>query len=549
MSVSSPAPLAAGYLLRNFRQVAQWVNHLYADLLTTAEQDCFAQFHRMPDPAQSLYLRLVTRTRPVVPVASLHYDEIPDTDAALRALLDSGFAVLNPPLEPSTLLALQTRSDLQTWFGNAGKTAGKKSALTESIQAQFTAEQIHNMITTQQPLVMALQRDWFELVLLLFFGNGRQDLSEFVITELGHVRYENYRVDRSTRYFSCRGDIETLQAYLLAREQLEDPDVLQDPQQLQHLFTQLPHHRQQPELQRRFDKLAVTIARQLERLDALDAALHIYRATELHPSGERQARILAKQDQLDEALSLCHQLQHSPHPEAQEFAEQFSAQLLRKRRQPVIKPAAPDIITNEMLLPPQDMAVEYLAAAALTRDESPCYYVENTLFCGLFGLLFWDIIFAPVPGAFFHPFQHSPKHLRSEYFYADRAASIEQRLHDMEHTSWQSRLWDIWSSRQGVANPFVVWEVLTADVLERALAAIPVAHLQCIFRQLAQHPGLYSNGFPDLIHFVDDGYQLIEVKAPNDRLQPNQRRWFRRFADAGIPARLLNIRWQETNDD
>src|SRR5690606_21837005 len=135
--------------------VAHWVNHLYVDLLTPAEQGCFAQFHRMPDPAQSLYLRLVTRTRPVVPVASLHYDEIPDTDAALRALLDSGFAVLNPPLEPSTLLALQTRSDLQTWFGNAGKTAGKKSALTESIQAQFTAEQIHNMITTQQPLVMA----------------------------------------------------------------------------------------------------------------------------------------------------------------------------------------------------------------------------------------------------------------------------------------------------------------------------------------------------------------------------------------------------------
>lgn len=42
-------------------------------------------------------------------------------------------------------------------------------------------------------------------------------------------------------------------------------------------------------------------------------------------------------------------------------------------------------------------------------------------FLTLFGLLFWDVLFAPLPGAFTSPYQSAPHDLHSRHF-ADRRA-------------------------------------------------------------------------------------------------------------------------------
>ena len=556
-----PAPtvtLPTGYLLQNGRRVLEGVRALYEDLLNDTERQFLDRFDQLPDDAQSLYLRLLTRRGPLLAIDSLNYPEVPSTESALAHLLEQGFASRNPDADVTDWLALLTKPELVEAF--TGKAAAKlpREALVQHIVERTTPTEIQQVIAQRRPCVRAEQREVFATCLLLFFGNNRQDLSEFVITDLGHVCYESYDLSRKTRRFNSRVEIDCLQHYFGIDEQWQTEEALQSAEQLIALHLQLPFHQNLPELQRRHERIALGVARQLERLEQVDAALAIYSTCQQHPSRERQARILTKQGKPVAALALCEAiLIDSHHPEEREFAEKFGSTLARKHQQTFPTPTADAdaVDTFHLELPYRDEPVELLAAEALSDDQHQCIYVENSLFCSLFGLYCWDIVFTPLPGAFFHPFQTGPHNLRSEFFYADRRALLEERFAAMAVPGWQEHIWHHYLHKAGIANPFVFWDWLTPELIELTLRTIPAAHLQTIFRQLCLHPGLYASGFPDLIRFrfdADDAadtalrYELIEVKGPGDRLQSNQRRWFRRFREAGIPARLLNVSWQDT---
>ena len=56
-------------------------------------------------------------------------------------------------------------------------------------------------------------------------------------------------------------------------------------------------------------------------------------------------------------------------------------------------------------------------------------------------------------------------------------------------------------------------------------------------------------GFPDLVRFwpansdSEGRYELVEVKAPGDKLQDNQIRWLDYCAGQGIPVRVCHVQW------
>lgn len=51
--------------------------------------------------------------------------------------------------------------------------------------------------------------------------------------------------------------------------------------------------------------------------------------------------------------------------------------------------------------------------------------------CTLFGLLFWDIIFADIPGAFETPYQSAPLDIAEDCFYYAREGLIQARLDEI----------------------------------------------------------------------------------------------------------------------
>jgi hypothetical protein len=188
--------------------------------------------------------------------------------------------------------------------------------------------------------------------------------------------------------------------------------------------------------------------------------------------------------------------------------------------------------------------VEHAVAEHLA-PQGECHYVENALFNSVFGLHYWPAIFASVPGAFSHPFQHAPHDLHQAEF-AELRGSVLEQCHATVTTICDNipQYQQLWRERFGCLNPFVHWQSLDEQLLAKALERIPAEHWQAVFRRFWCDLKNHCSGLPDLILFpATGGYELIEVKGPGDRLQANQKAWMEYFATHGIPHRVVQVAW------
>ena len=196
---------------------------------------------------------------------------------------------------------------------------------------------------------------------------------------------------------------------------------------------------------------------------------------------------------------------------------------------------------------PRSASVELAVAMHLSEPDAPVHYVENTLICGLFGLLCWEAIFAPLPGAFFHPFHTGPVDLHRADFHARRAELFAACLARLDDGSYTEAMRRTHAQKFGIQSPFVFWELLDTERLEQALACLPPAHLGAWFRRLLADIRENRAGMPDLIQFwpAEGRYRMIEVKGPGDRLQDNQKRWLAFCAEHGMPVSVCYVEWSE----
>lgn len=547
--------LPVGYYRDNFLFLLDFVLARYADLLSPAEQSYASGFARLSLPAQRLYVRLALRKGPVFRSDKVAYAEIPECDTAVAELMAAGYLDAGVDADHEVLLGLLVMPELRRLGGQ--RAGSGRAALVATVLTTTTVADFHAGINFSVYRPCHLELLW--TFRLLFFGNLQQDFTEFVLNDLGIMPYESYAIDANTRFFDSRLKID--QALLLADlgEQVNCWLEANDREQLLAYPQQLPPQ-VDAGLQRRLDKLSNRVARQLERLAEPAAALAIYRGSHSGAARERQVRLLATVPDLltgvngvalDAALAGCWQIIEAPQSEAEfEFAVTFAARLYKKMHQPVpgtlpsMRSAA---YPHQQVVLPQvpGMRVELAVAEYFSAAGSQAHYVENSLFTALFGLAFWDIIFAPVRGAFFNPFQRGPADLFTADFTAKRADAIQARLAEVASAAGlRARVLDVYQRKAGLANPFVNWSGISHELLELGLAHIPTAHLQVIFKRLLADPRANRSGFPDLVVFTEaGGYQLVEVKAPNDKLQANQLRWLRCFDQAGIPHQVVNVLW------
>jgi hypothetical protein len=189
-------------------------------------------------------------------------------------------------------------------------------------------------------------------------------------------------------------------------------------------------------------------------------------------------------------------------------------------------------------------AIERHALHLLTANGGRGWHLENALPLGLAGLAFWDEIFAPVPGAFSHPFQIAPHDLFWPDFARVRQPALEARVQRLRAPGALAHaLRDAHRRKCGTTNRLVHWGALTGEVLDGLLGEVPHEALL----RLAIHTifGLQRarTGFPDLLLVYGRGaWELVEVKGPTDQLQPAQRIWLRVLESLRIPARVLRFR-------
>ncbi|MFJ3451454.1 VRR-NUC domain-containing protein [Pseudomonas sichuanensis] len=536
------------YYLHNFRQVLNWVEQRYADLLDAHEHGFIRAFVGLPAPAQALLVRMVMRKGELFRSDKLNYDEIGDTDSALAPLLGLGWVDAEAPLTLEQLWPLLRKDEaLHCFAGQLSRPKAGKAELLAQLQALQLAPRslaawypdcptqiIHWRL---QPLCDRLR--------LLFFGNLYQDWSEFVLADLGLLRYEQVAFAEDSRALRQRSEVELAMALHQCGERLEQGEA---PATLLATLDGLGSDN--PWLARRRARLLFNLGQHCERLGEWDLALQVYGDC-AHPEARiRQVRVFERSEQWPQAHALAADMAAAPaNPLERQALERMLPRLARKLGGPAQPRRRSDAVQVIELELPAELAVfgvEEAVRRHLEQDGGVAHYVENTLFNSLFGLLCWDAIFAPLPGAFFHPFQSGPQDLHDGDFQQRRAALFEQCLGRLDDGSHGQAIRACFGAKQGLQSPFVFWQMLDEPLLEQALACLPAAHLKACFVRLLQDIRNNRAGMPDLIQFwPDEGrYRMVEVKGPGDRLQDSQLRWLAFCKEHGLPVVVCHVRWQ-----
>lgn len=557
-----PTPLSnPWYYLDNFERVLRWVAQRYADLLLPAEYRFIHDFMALPRTSRGLMARLVMRKRQLFPASKLSYGEIGNTAAAASPLIGHQWLDDDPVVTIEQLCGALTRIELITLFSaplhEAGVRGAAKSVQVNVLRACFPEAQRYTLWVGGQPdakpmglvnstlyriapSVLALC-DRFRL---MFFGNLRQDWSDFVLADLGLYVFEQVSFPESARAFHSRQDIDD---YLYLHQCREQFDEAGSEDEQDALVSTLPANAYQNEwLETRRARLLYHIGQHYERRQNWPAARHCYRDNAHPQARQRLVRVLERSGQYDEALALAQTALQAPRDEAEQ--QQMTRMLPRLRRrcgQPAPAPVTPSIARIDVALPlhASGPRVEEVVRQHLHRDNAPVFYVENTLLNALFGLLCWDAIFAAVPGAFFNPYQHGPADLLRSGFRERRRALFDACLAQLDTGRYQETIRGNYHRKQGIQSPFVAWQSLSTGLLELALACIPPRHLNVVFDRLLHDIQSNRSGLPDLIQFWPDRrhYRLIEVKGPGDRLQDNQIRWLSYCTRYGIDATVWHV--------
>jgi len=534
------------YYLNNFQQVLDWLAQRYADLLDEQEHAFIRDFAGLPKASRALLVRMVMRKGEHFRAGKLSYDEIGDPGQAVLPLLALGWVRDDAPLNLAQLFAVLQKAELvQAFKADLIQPKANKPELHAQLASRFDEARSFALWCPAIPdQLYSLQvMPLCDRLRLMFFGNLYQDWSEFVLADLGIFTYEKVEFCASSRGLRNRADLDGYLHLHRAREALDGGD---DPGLIREHVNQLDTDN--PWLQRRRDKLLFQLGQQSERLQDWSGALEIYSGCAYPAARLRQIRVLERLGEFQRAMDLALQAQEAPRSaEEQQHLLRILPRLRRGLGLPAIAPAtAPEVPRLDLVLVNDPaLSVEEGVARHLHEPQAPVHYVENTLVNSLFGLLCWPAIFAPLPGAFFHPFQSGPADLHDEDFHARRAALFAECLGQLEDGRYQDSIRATFAAKWGLQSPFVFWNILTPELLEQALDCLPAEHLKYWFERLLLDIRANRAGMSDLIQFrpADKSYRMIEVKGPGDRLQDNQLRWLEFCRQHQMPIAVCYVQW------
>ncbi|KAJ7171924.1 hypothetical protein C8R46DRAFT_1084252 [Mycena filopes] len=146
----------------------------------------------------------------------------------------------------------------------------------------------------------------------------------------------------------------------------------------------------------------------------------------------------------------------------------------------------------------------------------------------LFTLLFWDIIFMPVEGAFETPFQTCPLDLCEDTFLSARQDAIDGRLNEMR----AGRAVDILKKHDAehrVARKTVVgvrWDLCSRKHLVEIVKCMPGEILDTICKMFCENYLEACLGCPDLIAWDAGGaYKLVHIVGPGYPSRQSKKAW------------------------
>ncbi|KAH9813790.1 VRR-NUC domain-containing protein [Melampsora americana] len=138
---------------------------------------------------------------------------------------------------------------------------------------------------------------------------------------------------------------------------------------------------------------------------------------------------------------------------------------------------------------------------------------EGSILTTLYSLIFWDILFAPVPGAFETSYQSAPLDLFTDAF----AIEIKSNLIKTYERESLKKTWCIGLN----------WEKYGLIELLEILECFGMKAMCKILKILSEEYGYRRSGVPDLClwNYKEKKVLFVEVKGPGDRLSETQMAW------------------------
>ncbi|DBA85769.1 hypothetical protein WJX77_002675 [Trebouxia sp. C0004] len=434
----------------------------------------------------------------------------------------------------------------------------------------------------------------------LFFLNEAQNLSSFLIADLGVAKYPSYAVTRSRSIFTTRQDLldyeQALQHAAELDNALEDMDTDAADKALQPAFAAINAdlHKQQPSacgggcsatqmpFFLRYSSAWVYAAMATTGVSLMEKRKQWPQAVELLQQLLGGVCCLRRRGEWWTRLSV--DLEHLGRPdESLEMAEAALAdewvingdrvalqrRVLRLGKPPRRwkRPSWASVAMREPLevqiegqplnsvlgvksrfagnggdeCSVEELALQYYAAE--TGGNWTGTHAEGGIWATLFGLLMWDIIFMDVPDVFQTAFQTAPLDLGTVVFYPSRKDAIEARLSQVREGQGPALLQSCWREHHGEWCRGVNWDRHGLDDLDSIAKCVGGQGLAAVCRLLAEDFSGWAGGMPDLLLWNVNTCKakLSEVKGPRDRLSEQQRAWINALIDAEVDVEVLKV--------
>lgn len=216
------------YYLHNFQKALAWIGARHADLLSRHEHDFLQAFEALEGPSQALLVRMIMRKGVHFRASKLNYEEIGCSRQAAVALVDRGWVSDDAALHLHELLALLRKDEIIACFADrlSDRRARKGELLDQLAAHGDQAQAFAGWCPALDDVLYSLTIDALsERLRLMFFGNLRQEWSEFVLADLGIFRYENVDLPPDSRALRCREDVDDYLHLQRCREAFEAGDA------------------------------------------------------------------------------------------------------------------------------------------------------------------------------------------------------------------------------------------------------------------------------------------------------------------------------------
>lgn len=536
MSEKTPIILPEKYYLDYFNYVLEFVERQYDHVLDQPEHLFYQSFRNLTTEAQCLYLRFSNRRGDFFRINKISYAEITDLHSAKEELMHADFIRVNENSDTSQF-KLFTKAELLSHFDFLNKSLKKEELLLELTEVDIP------FLHEEEEIAEVLKIEEVDFIKLLFFGHRGGRMTDFVIRDVGNVKIEKLDETKFKPWFQSREEALSVMHISQLKRMIYEIQEANLP--LEEYLEEMPWNAwlKYPRAAKSAEKLLLKIAYYFEQIVQPQEALKYYSFTDRPPARERKVRLLEKMDKKDDAIEIAKAMSENPH-NATELT--FATDYLNRSGIRINRSMTERLKTAPSISIEKDpaMKVEEAVLKHFEKEGWQGFHAENYLWRGIFGLVFWEIIFDERHGSFHHPLQRQPSDLNDAVFFESRSKLIEEQLNRFKtKKKLLDYITEMHNNKEGISNRFVGWHESLLPAMEVAILKLPLQGLKKVLIEMSKIMKDNSAGFPDLFIWNDSTYQFYEVKSPNDHLSAQQLFWLDFLASSKIKVDVLRVNY------